>query len=334
MRKLCVLDVYEAKGHIALNRFFLNKLMGYYSITLLGSKGFADNYNDMEISVINTVPFGFANKIIFRVYSFYILLMAVFYGIKNPGSKLLILSYEEITFSLFSKLLCMIFYDVSCFEHATIPNKGSHKLKKLSFGFISRKVVHLVFEEYMAIFLRETFYKQAKVVFHPCLLECANNDSLEDNIISVFCPSGGVSAEFHEKIAKHAEIYKSFFYYGKACSDEIKGSKYFLLKKYYDNYNDVFCGSDIIIFPLTYDYRVSGVFYEALSKSKIVFMRDSIFSRFCLNRYGGEFVKLYSSEEELFILLSSASEIKKNQTHYDVKLHNSKSLDALMSVYK
>lgn len=334
MRKLCVLDVYEAKGHIALNKFFLNELKNDYNITIIGSKGFTDNYNDIEMSVINTTPFDLANKLIFRVYSFCVLLRAVFYGIKNSDSKLLILSYEEVTFSLFSRLLCTIFDSVACFEHATIPNNNSHKIKRVSFSLISRKVVHLVFEEYMAILLRETFYKQAKVVFHPCLLGCFNDSSLKNNIISVFCPSGGVSANFHEKVAEHAEVYKNFFYYGKTCNNENKAEKYFLLKKYYDDYNDVFCNSDIILFPLAYDYRVSGVFYEALSKSKIVFMRDSIFSRFCLDKYGDEFVRIYSTEEDLFILLSSISEVKKSQNHYDVKLHNNKSLDALMGVYK
>ena len=48
-----------------------------------------------------------------------------------------------------------------------------------------------------------------------------------------------------------------------------------LFSKYFNNYKELFNKSNYIFIPFKYDYRVSGVFFEAMIIKKIIITNDS-----------------------------------------------------------
>lgn len=273
-------------GHVFLYREILNSLMvKKHKILLVTSKEF---YEKIGITQgICYLDMGFVNKssskVGYRVIQAYRLLSVYLYLKKIDYKRLVFLSYETISFALASRLFQKSF----AISHNNIDEINTSKIKKIFFKFISKDCVHLVFETYIKNFIKKDFNKRAIKINHPQRKIQVSNRRNKVLGMYIFCPSSDCCVDFLFRLLKFCET-KGILLITKD-KHNLPKSQWLHQEAYFKDYDNLFIGAHKIAVGVNFEYRVSGVFYEAIANQKAVIMNDSVYAR--------EMISLYKNQE-------------------------------------
>jgi hypothetical protein len=196
----------------------------------------------------------------------------------------ILLSYYLPVFTLFSWLFSLAGKRVIVVEHNTLV--PASKPKQLAFRMISSKVTHLCFEEYIAEFVSKTYKRKSAAVRIPLTSSCPTSTSAEAVRAKrriVFMPSSTVSPALSKEIESAFTGAKEYVLY---CKGEASVEGASLVKQnFFDNYSDLISESYCVLVPQPFDYRVSGVFYEALLSNSTIAVADTRFGRAMSEKY-------------------------------------------------
>jgi hypothetical protein len=210
----------------------------------------------------------------------YVLLRVLFGRVDT----VILLSYYLPVFTLYSWLFSLVGKRVIVVEHNTLV--PTSKLKQLAFRMISPRVTHICFEEYIAEFVSK-IYKRASAVVRIPLTNSFPASTFTEVVGAkrriVFMPSSTVSPATSEEIeSAFAEAAEYVLY----CKGEPSVKRAGVVKqKFFDNYSDLISESHCVLIPQPFDYRVSGVFYEALLGDSTIAVADARFGRAMAEKY-------------------------------------------------
>lgn len=139
--------------------------------------------------------------------------------------------------------------------------------------------------------ITEKFHKKSIYIPHPIRLIIANTNEIKSNdlgrVTNVFMPS------FVEENLKH-KICASFDTLGNKFILRTKGKlskfKNVSTQEFFYNYDENMLDADAIFIPQKFDYRVSGVLFEALQTDAKIFMSNCLFSKSLKEKFESKIV--------------------------------------------
>ena len=260
--KILAIDLTEQKGHIQLNKTFLDILNLKYDITFLSSKTYVEKINFKNNILLPDKLFQFKSKYEFVLKQIKLIRYIKKKYLNNSYDRIIILGFENISFSL-------------AWRNVKIPtftilhnNLTRGKLSMYFFNKISLNVSHIALEEFIKKYL--TIKVNNKIFFlpHPLNQNILNlqNENREKGLI--FCPSASSSLE---EINSFADFINKQSYFRLVAKGPKEYSKQnVIVKKYFNNYEELMSKCEFVFIPFKYDYRVSGIFYEAMTMGKTV----------------------------------------------------------------
>ncbi len=283
MGKILYIDLLSPSGHKTFNELTLNALKSEYEVFIVGRKNFIKNE---EINLI--IPEKFfhkSNKIKNRINEIkkikWILL-----NLKDQNyDKVVFSSYETISFSIMSKKILNMGKKIMVFNHNNIDEIDKSIIKKFFYTKINKKIIHLVFEDYIKQFLiNKKLKNNIKVIPHIVLKNKIENSDINEKDIQIFVPSLYHDTLYINRIIKNNNNndYKLIIKSKNNYNDKNVESKAF-----FDDYERVFIKSNFILLPLTidYNYRVSNIINESFSYGKIIFSYKNKLTQFIKKQY-------------------------------------------------
>ena len=310
MKKILVVDpLAEKEQHINFNKFFLNVFEDFLQVTFLSKKDYIIKFKNLNIKLeYFPIKEKWKNKIGFRFFQIKLLKYAFkFYKEKNYDF-IFFLSYETISFSLVAPKNIRVYV----FEHINIDKVLKNKIKSFFYRKIPLNVVHVVCENYILKFIKKEFNKNGIQVpfpyYHNVDKEMINNilNNKSKNITKIFAPSGGNDISIIEKLKKFV-ITNNWFLITKG--DEEKKSNFYLVKKYFENYNSIMMESNYVFLAVDYKYRVSGVAYEAISYCLPIIGIRSLFLSELKKQYP-TFVNIINDSDEILKININNNKLK------------------------
>ena len=213
--------------------------------------------------------------------------------IKKINPHLVIVSsYEPVTFSIISHLFRV---PVIAFNHNNLDELSKNKVKAFFFKLMSKKVIHVVFEDYMKHYLKEKLKLRHKIwvlphiAFRRAADEEALSGSKDSTRVIFFAPSGSNDKNMIENLAKceQALLKKSVFIVAKfpICYS----GENIILKNYFtdDEYEQYMKISTAIFVPLekNFNYRASNVINEGIAYGKQIITTCTKYTSFLRENY-------------------------------------------------
>lgn len=287
MKKILLIDPLDEKGHKFFNAEFIGAFdKNIFELTLITSSSSSDYYMH-KVQKLKTYPdflLSKKNRLLYGLFQLYILLYSFFIRSKSSYDAVIFLSYELPSMAMFSHFLRGNDYLV---EHNTI---STGFVKSNLFKCISKSVTHICLEKYIALYIKSYFRKRSTIVSHPYnseIIQFINKNTF--NVVNsnkkVFMPSATIKAEVFNDICNSIADNDGFLLLAKG-EDKIL-SKNIIVKRFYDNYIFEMVTSNFVLIPQCFEYRVSGVFYEAiLIPHIIIVMSDCLFANEMKIKFG------------------------------------------------
>lgn len=267
-------------GHIMLYKELINGFFHGSKILFISTSEYNCHFKGINVDFISINCKTYKNKISYRFNQFLFIGRLISIIKKVSYNKCFFLSYENISISLFSYFI----NELHLFEHNNIDQVTSSKLKSLFYSITSIKTIHVTFEDYIGEYIRDTYGKNYMVVDHPHRkISCICSGVSPFNCNYVFCPSSDVSYEFLVKLANYCNEFSLLLVVKKPFDLEKYCDVYH--SPYFDDYDEVFMGAKYIAVGVSFSYRVSGVFYEAIANEKKVIMNECLFSNVMKAKY-------------------------------------------------
>jgi hypothetical protein len=181
------------------------------------------------------------------------------------------MTFVSHLFSLFNRRVFLV-------EHNTLV--PSNNLKLLLFKLISKNCYHIALEAYISKYITEVLHRKSLFVKHP--IESDNSFLVKDtgtSTVSFFMPSTTVDLRTADEILscfKGSPSNRNILYLKGQSS---LSSDAIVYELYYQDYQNKVLNSNYVIIPQDFEYRVSGVFYDALPGTAKILMSDCLFSR-------------------------------------------------------
>jgi UDP-N-acetylglucosamine:LPS N-acetylglucosamine transferase len=292
------IDILCPYGHKTFNTLTLSALKSLKEkeVLFIGSKRCINDVNMINNEIpkkfLSNDNFkGFFSKFKYRIVEFkkYIWLLKL---IKKYNPDLIFISsYETITFSIISHFIP---FKILVFNHNNIDELDDY-LKRIFFRFISKNVVHIVFEEYIKEYLEKEIKVNNKIIILPHIVEereILNNNFVKTkdmDFLILFAPSNGNDMNNIEMLIKNQELLlEKKIYLISKYKYNLQG-KSFLLKKYfsdseYENFMRI-CTAVYVPFKLSYNYRVSNVINDAVSYGRPIISSINKYTSFLNEKY-------------------------------------------------
>ena len=180
-------------------------------------------------------------------------------------------------------------------------------------------------ESYIAEYLENVFDKKTILMNHPIYIDVDEvvPEEIEvdssDSVI-VYSPSGSNKVFYVNKFLDFMPF--DWFFVAKKTDVKQKENERCCYKEWFSNYYGYMKRSDIVFIGQDFGYRVSGVFYEALSMKKRTIMPRCKFSEALIRRFPSSILFL---EEDLFSD-RHALEVSEEDYSQFIREHNDKSL--------
>ena len=271
-----IFDMMSPKGHIRLNKFYLEKVFGS-NARLFISRDLALEYKGVDVYPLGEKPCG--SSLVERLALALRVLQII---CEHKARNVVFLSYDLATLPLVSHALQRMAVDVTCFEHNTAP---SSRLRSLFHRLCAKNVRRLVYTPYLKD-LYQSIGLEAEYVPHPCLpceTRC-DGDREWTNIVAGylhgrtktgFCPSGSVTIAQMEEIAS---LYPHVLFVMK--SEETSRLSNLLSAPYFEHYGNAMEQCDFVVVPFSSAHKVSGPVFEALAMGKPVMVLENLFGKY------------------------------------------------------
>ena len=319
-------DFISPNGHVKINKLYFSELNNddYYSCKTSYMKDADCVAHRLNFySPWEGEPQGIRHAVEQLVFTmvFFILNIKTMLKIKN----IVFLSYSPIwnypLILVFNKLLRKNIYVL---EHNSIPSANENdgvkfNIKTKMFQLSSSLLTHLVYEDYIGVYLEQKFNAHYLVVKHPIIGSSKIESYDKDKVIPlIFSPSSSSEKQVIDWL-KDITINSDVISMVKSASNFEESG--FIAKQYFENYEELMSGCDIIVVGSKFEERVSGVFYEALLTPKSILMLDSKFSRAAVECYPN--VHVFDSCEQLKELIYKViRQGRLNLKTYNIENHN------------
>ncbi|MFC0117881.1 hypothetical protein ACFFK7_08100 [Pseudoalteromonas xiamenensis] len=331
---MLVVDMISPAGHLALNEFVVGALRKLDGSGVCGVfKRSYQSLNDGEDSNFCYFPEfkllriggvgdeqGWRHYLMILFFMFFLFFSRPFFNTYRNDKKVLFLSYNPLSHLALFAVLKVFGFDIYCFEHNSIPSKRSRffNVKSFFFSACSKFVVHLVFEDYISDYLRNEYRTKVLVIPHPCLASPRVGDyyTQKSSLLSFFSPSGSTKNSFITRLETYADEIGAKLY--------IKSTSYSsrrvdtIVSKYFENYMELMGRVDCVMIGCDFDYRVSGVFYEALAAKTKILMSDCVFAR----NVGDKYPNVFVFNHDTFADVIRACKEQDITDYYNVEAHN------------
>ena len=272
--RVLIVDPLSERGHINFNIQF-EKLISSFDLSWIVCERDVEFY--LGVKVVERFKERLINKQNRLLYFFgqsYILLNVLFFCIKTKHDKVVLLSYELPSLSIASHLYRLFHVKLYLVEHNTFVPKS--KFKNCLFRFISPKACHICLAPYIADVIFSKFGREAIGIWHP--VPSVRNIKEDIKVNRVFMPSttigGNISSEIYDTFLQSSR----YELYAKGEGLLFKDTNVHM-KTFFDNYFELLYSSFCVVIPQNFDYRVSGVFFEAISGGAILAVSDCTFGR-------------------------------------------------------
>ncbi|GAA0182416.1 hypothetical protein SH2C18_48020 [Clostridium sediminicola] len=277
--KIIILDYLFPKNHAPLYYKIINYLTNVGDVKVIARNGYyskhKNDWKDVELEEIRVDMDG-RNMIIRKLQSIVSMLKTRKVVAGNINSAKVVFTFDTIAFAigrLFLKL------DNFFILHHKNIDELKNPVKKFFFKTYMNKVNHIVFEDYFKEYLVQKIgvdEKRIHVIPHPTFKSVTSNEediydciglsnSNDENFIKEIIDDERKNGRL--KMAKQQVILRSKKY--QFDNGYLKVITGYLSKKDYDNYIKK-CKGVFIPLPSTFEYRVSGVIYDAISNYKVV----------------------------------------------------------------
>ena len=281
--KILAVEPLGAEGHINLNTLFLKALGELGDVTLATFEGYQENF---VVEKRLCVPDKFRPSNCTRIGIYLGQLKLLGHIRKHSNIRafdvVFFLGYENISIVLGWPRSIPVFL----FDHNNVDSMFNNPVKRFIYKHIPKNAIHLVHMDYIADYIREKFKRQAWAISHPYYRKSfdeppASNRSLSSKRANdrkvIFAPSRSNSPEIIERLRSFVLHSKRFYLVSKGQRKET--GEDFEFRTYFDDYEENMLGCDYVFFGGRYDYRVSGVVFEALSFAKPAIVLDCVFAR-------------------------------------------------------
>ena len=281
--KILAIDPIGVRGHKEFNATILRVLMTIGQVTFVAPHGYTVTCAVTKRIDIPTGLSQFRTKIGARWSQIRTLDYILKKVCLRDYDAVVFLAYDTISFCLSWPRKNKVFL----FEHNNIDASLGSLIKTFFYRHLSPNAIHLTFQEPIAQYIQDTFGMKAVYVPHPyyrsdvnCLGFCPRTTLIhhsEDRKV-VFSPSLSTpKADQNELKNLISEWHEKYYLICKGVTVE-KTDAYEVLP-FFHNYEDLMHTCDIVFLGARFDYRVSGVAYEALSYAKPVVLLNCAFAR-------------------------------------------------------
>ncbi|WP_019026752.1 hypothetical protein [Colwellia piezophila] len=297
MKNITLVESMRVKGHVNLNKYLVKKFLNHgFRVELMLPESSLQDYDELS-DIVDIVSVKCKNKLfIFEQIEFYFNLYRMLQKNASPN-KILFLSYYPPIFLFFSKCIRVLRRKFFVFEHNTVPNKLSSILRKLIFKLIDKKITHICFLPFIAEHLVRQYSKSTITFIHPLTeLKTENKKALYDDYY--FCPSKSVQRK--DLITLLRIMDDSSINSKVLCKYDISDSRV-IYKNIFEEYSNLIENSIAIFNPVNFDYRVSGVAFEAIGCNKVVIGNENMFFNSLKEIYPNNvvFIECYSKSIKL-----------------------------------
>jgi len=278
------------KGHKKFNAYFLRCLRGIGKVTFVAPSDYltscdVDTRADIPESLLrHNSKFG-ARWSAIRVLD---------YILKNirldDYDAIVFLAYETISFSLRWPKGRKTFL----FEHNNIEDALGSVVKTFFYKHISANCTHLTLLNHSAQYIQNAYRRSAVYIPHPYYragvsdsgipIEPISPPNLSSHKIKIFSPSTSTPQSVQGELKKYVTTTNGKYHAIFKGNITAKGEDW-ETSPFFKNYENLMQSCDRVFLGACFEYRVSGVAYEALSYGKIIAHLDSPFARELMKDY-------------------------------------------------
>ena len=276
--KAILIDYLSPSGHIPIINFYIKNLEKNFDSILL-------NHNiKKKINKKKKVKYFHLKKnFITRI----IQLAKLFSHFKNKKiKKIIMLSYEPYVLFILGLIIDLDYFKIFIFEHDTLNSKK--KIKLLLINFLSKKIIHLVYNKDSKKLLNQNFKRKAIFTNHP-IIKIENNQSKSKPKRIILIPT-----RHHFK----KDLIENFIKQNRNFNFYILSKKSNIKKRLFGNFKNAKLFEFIkerdiekivaIYLPIddeVYKYRVSAWLYKGIAYNKKIFMDHNNLYKFEKKRF-------------------------------------------------
>lgn len=317
--KVAIVDPLSPFGHKDINKVFLNSLSDEYEVTYIASSLFSDivpgrvRFIPIESSLFTIGPNSLDNRK--RLYKALIIISKKVNGIKPDV--LFFMSYETLTFSLLSRSFSKQGRRVFLMNHLNIDELESSSIKRLAFKSLPKSFIHIVYEDFIRDYVKKQYKRKCLTLQHnlntyKIEVSCLDSklktfiESDKDSVLFV-APSGNflnnITLDEIIKLDKNGYFkQKHFRVFIKNKGIQYASDHLLITNEYLSDgeYTSAFKKTDYIFLPydLSYKYRASGVYFDALTFCKPIIYSNTLFFRDQVERFGEIGISLKTTIQE------------------------------------
>ena len=214
-----------------------------------------------------------------NIFRYYSILKYHLVGLRllSTKNKVIFLSYHTFLMYIATKLVNTNNKKIHVYEHNNIDRLGKNFLYDHVYKSLNKSLISICFEAYIKNFIKDNYKRESIVIPQP-VIDYPKQKIIQERM-AVFSPSGKTSKSTIDHFSKLKSKYEFYF----------KGPKFkyknIIVNEYYKNYDSLFNEANIILFDHVYNYRISGVLYEAMQLNKIIISKYCRFATYISTKY-------------------------------------------------
>ncbi|MFC4100412.1 hypothetical protein [Paenibacillus xanthanilyticus] len=342
MEKLLIIEPLSPIGHRDINQVTIELLKNDYCITYVSKEDYLDEavLRDINFCGIPAALFEPSGKIKTRLNNLRILDYIAEKVNLEDYNKVLFMSYETVTFSLYARLHFRKLNHIFVLNHMNIDEVVFNRVKRMFFKLIPMQIVHLNYASFITDYVKAEFKKKSGTIRHTLNtyklkdISCENDrllDFLNDEYKLIVAPSNNrLDKKLVEKLIEldqSGELEKSKVrLFLKSKDTKYQGNNLQIVNLYLKDseFNFLVDRANYVFLPYIeteYFYRVSGVFYDCITFNKPIICSQMEFFKSMFDS-SGKIGYMYRSIKDLDLFLREGI----NSTPYSSFLHNMNAL--------
>ena len=278
--KLLLVDTKCPSGHVPLYRGQIRDFQKEHRITFATTPGFFEHFSDLGIThmPIPASPYQHRGKVGYRLQQIRRMLGPLRQWRRAGYEKCVVLSHDTAALAVVSRLVDVT--GVAFFMHNNIDEALRSPVRRRLLRASVRAGSFCVFEKYIGDFLRAEYGADTVVVDHyqrPIAPTARPDLAPAGGRPFVFCPTTGSDGGFVKKLVGFCA--ENDLLLVSKPHPELPDTPMVRVSRHFDNYDDLLLAAAFVAIGSDYQYRVSGVFYEALANEKKMIAKHSLFMR-------------------------------------------------------
>tara|TARA_B100000575_G_scaffold258630_1_gene230356 strand:- start:3509 stop:4489 length:981 start_codon:yes stop_codon:yes gene_type:complete len=265
-----------------------------------------------------------SENILYRKLNLYLKTLYAFKMLKkNNYDVIYFITYDSIATGFYF-LLHKQKNKILVHEHKNIDEVNKSFIKRAIYKNI-KITTHIVYEKYFGQFIKEKYNKNFHVISHPTYEVKLNDSNIKSAFI--FSPSANIDKKYKNDLIAFCRKNR--------LKIILKDEKYFKDKfvtksNFFDNYYDLINKASYIFISNDFQYRASGVMYEALSMNKKIICTKSYFAKKIKESYP-ENIFIIEDVNEILSLLDKQNDLNDVENNDFNKKHSD---EVIMQQYK